>query len=110
MSEKNNNFIYKILSVDDFKEFNSEDIFYGTETDIKDGYIHSSMETQIFPILNYYYKDQSVYILKINLDELPKENVKWEFSQTWNQLFPHLYNCPIKTDYVKSVQFLKKIW
>ena len=86
---KANNFIYKICTINEWKKALSSGIFFGTEKDLKDKYIHFSTKNQLIKTLSLHFKDKkNLCLLKLSTKEL---NIKWELSRK-NQLFPHLYD------------------
>ena len=83
-------FIYKICSKLEWSNLQKKKIFYGTEKDIIDGYIHFSNKNQVKSTLyKYFFKKKKLILLKVDATKL--ENLVWEKS-TEGELFPHLYS------------------
>ena len=93
---KVNNFIYKICTINEWKKALLSGIFFGTEKDLRDNYIHFSTKNQLIKTLSLHYKvKEDLYLLKLTTKKL---NIRWELSRK-NELFPHLYDI----FYVKQV-------
>ncbi|MCP5382546.1 MAG: DUF952 domain-containing protein [Kordiimonadaceae bacterium] len=87
-----NDFIYKICTKSEWKEATVKGIYKGSSDDIRDGFIHFSAIEQVKGTLEKHFKNQKdLVLLKIAIDRLPIEALKWEKSRS-GQKFPHLYN------------------
>ncbi|MCJ8156210.1 DUF952 domain-containing protein [Sphingomonas sp. LaA6.9] len=83
-------FAYKILTEDQWTEFQAADVFRGAPVDLADGYIHMSTAEQVAETAARHFAGQSGLVLaKVDLTRLG-DAVKWELSRG-GQLFPHLY-------------------
>ena len=83
------NIVYKILRNDEWDNFLASGEFAGTPLDLEDVYIHmSSTEEQMIRVKNKFYKDEQVYLLKINSSKL--DNLKYEPISN-GDLYPHQY-------------------
>jgi uncharacterized protein (DUF952 family) len=83
-------FIYKICSRLEWKNFKKKKIFYGTKKDLLDGYVHLSKKNQVKKTLKkYFFKKGDLILLKIKALEL--RELKWEKSKE-GEFFPHLYS------------------
>ena len=81
--------VFKILTVDEWKQFQETKEFEGTDLDKRDGYIHmSSTREQMERVKGKYYKDVQVYLLQIDSDKL--DNLKYEPISN-GDLYPHQY-------------------
>jgi uncharacterized protein (DUF952 family) len=81
--------IYKLLLVNEWAKFQNEKVLFGTELDLKDGFIHfSATEAQIKRVKQIYFKDVEVYLLEIDSSKL--ENLKYEAISN-GDVYPHLY-------------------
>ena len=82
-------FIYKILTKNEYEVFKKTDYYPGTEKDISDGFIHFSTKDQLIGTLEKYYKsEKNLILLKFPSNNL--KNLKWEkFGELF---FPHLYS------------------
>lgn len=88
---RNVQFIYRILKLDEWNKLKKKKKFYGNSTDIDSGYIHLSTKQQVNDTLKIHFKDcKEVVILKIDVSEI-NENLRWEKSRD-DSFFPHLYN------------------
>jgi uncharacterized protein (DUF952 family) len=81
---------YKILTADQWAQFQADGIFHGAPIDIADGYIHMSTADQLSETLSKHFTGQdNLTIATIDLTALGPE-LKWEPSRG-GALFPHLY-------------------
>lgn len=81
---------YKILTAQEWLDFQRDQIFQGSQVDIADGYIHLSTAEQLEETLVKHYAGQSnLTILSVDLARLG-DSVLWEPSRG-GQLFPHIY-------------------
>jgi beta-hydroxylase len=81
---------YKILTADQWAQFEADGVFRGAPVDLADGYIHLSAADQLQGTLDKHFVGQSgLVIAEVNLTALG-ETVKWEVSRG-NALFPHIY-------------------
>ena len=82
-------FIYKILTKNEYEVFKKIDYYSGTEKDINDGFIHFSTKDQLIGTLEKYYKsEKNLILLKFPSNNL--KNLKWE--ESGKLFFPHLYS------------------
>ncbi len=81
---------YKILTADQWAQFQADGIFHGAPIDIADGYIHMSTADQLSETLSKHFSGQdNLTIATIDLTSFGPE-LKWEPSRG-GALFPHLY-------------------
>lgn len=81
---------YKILTAEEWAEFQRDQIFYGSQVDKADGFIHLSTADQLEETLAKHYAGQSgLTIAKVDLTPLG-DTLRWEKSRD-DQLFPHIY-------------------
>jgi uncharacterized protein (DUF952 family) len=81
---------YKILTADQWAQFQAEGVFTGASVDLADGYIHLSTTDQLADTLAKYFAGQSgLVIATIDLAHLG-DALKWEVSRG-GALFPHYY-------------------
>ncbi|HMS22035.1 DUF952 domain-containing protein [uncultured Sphingorhabdus sp.] len=81
---------YKILTADQWAQFQADGMFHGAPVDLADGYIHLSAADQLQGTLDKHFAGQSgLVITEVDLAALG-ESVKWEVSRG-NALFPHIY-------------------
>ena len=80
--------LYKVLRPFEWDEFQKNKIFKGSAHDLRDGFIHLSLETQLEFVINNFFQDENqIYIL--SFDKL--DNIKWEEASN-GEKFPHLYD------------------
>jgi uncharacterized protein (DUF952 family) len=81
---------YKILTVDQWAQFQADGMFHGAPVDLADGYIHLSAADQLQGTLDKHFAGQSgLVIAEVDLAQLGA-TVRWEVSRD-NALFPHIY-------------------
>jgi uncharacterized protein (DUF952 family) len=81
---------YKILTADQWAQFQADGMFLGAPVDLADGYIHLSAADQLQGTLTKHFAGQNgLVIAEVDLDVLG-ETVKWEVSRG-DALFPHIY-------------------
>jgi uncharacterized protein (DUF952 family) len=81
---------YKILTAQQWQQFQTDGVFHGAPIDIADGYIHLSTAGQTDETLAKHFAGQSgLVIAQIDLNLLG-DAVKWEVSRG-GALFPHVY-------------------
>ena len=81
---------YKILTADQWTQFQSEGMFTGAPVDLTDGYVHMSTAEQLSETLAKHFAGQSgLVIATIDLTQLG-DALKWEVSRG-GALFPHYY-------------------
>tara|TARA_R110002124_G_scaffold61155_10_gene167539 strand:+ start:1083 stop:1439 length:357 start_codon:yes stop_codon:yes gene_type:complete len=83
-------FIFKLLTQDQWASFQAEKSFRGAPVDLADGYIHFSTRSQVAETAAKYFSDLSaVVVAEIDVAALPKA-LTWEPARA-GALFPHLY-------------------
>jgi uncharacterized protein (DUF952 family) len=81
---------YKILTADEWAQFQTEGVFTGAPVDLADGYIHMSTADQLDETLAKHFAGQiDLVIATIDLTHLV-DALKWEISRG-GALFPHYY-------------------
>ena len=81
---------YKILTADQWAQFQGKGIFTGAPVDVADGYIHMSTADQLDETLARHFAGQTgLVIATIDLTQLG-DALKWEVSRG-GALFPHYY-------------------
>ena len=85
--------IYKILTPEEWSEFQKRGRFEGSPLDKRDGFIHLALEHQYPAILEKFFKEvDSVVLIKIDHDLLDAGNtLKIESNRVGGEKFPHLY-------------------
>ena len=85
----NNDYVYKICPIREWKKSLSKGKFEGYGIDVADKFIHFSSAIQVKETLNIHYKGvRRLCLLKVSSKDL---NIKWEKARN-GQLFPHLYD------------------
>jgi uncharacterized protein (DUF952 family) len=91
---------FKILTADQWQQFEAEGVFLGAAVDLADGYIHLSTADQLEETLAKHFAGQAdLIIAEIDLSGFG-DVLKWEVSRG-GALFPHLY-APLPMSAVKS--------
>jgi uncharacterized protein (DUF952 family) len=81
---------YKILTADQWAQFQADGVFMGAPVDLADGYIHLSAADQVQGTLDKHFAGQiGLVIAEVDLAALGT-TVKWEVSRG-GALFPHIY-------------------
>ena len=94
---------YKILTADQWAQFEVDGVFRGAPVDLADGYIHLSAADQLQGTLTKHFAGQSgLVIAEVDLAQLGA-TVKWEISRG-DALFPHIYG-PLPMAAVLGVQY-----
>jgi uncharacterized protein (DUF952 family) len=82
---------FKVLTADQWEQFQRDDTFSGAPADLADGYIHLSTADQLGDTLAKHFAGQSgLVIAEIDLSGFGNA-LKWEVSRG-GALFPHLYD------------------
>lgn len=110
--------IYKILDqlpTEAQAGSNPEAVLPTTPLDAKDGYIHLSIKSEVVPTLDKFFKDvPAVYVLHVDVPEdrdaeikegntgnRSNSQLKWEWVESRNAWFPHIYGVLQNKDIVK---------
>ncbi len=81
---------YKVLTAEQWAQFQRDGVFAGAPVDLADGYIHMSSAEQLEEtIAKHFVQQDNLVVAEIALDPLGTA-VKWEESRG-GALFPHLY-------------------
>lgn len=81
---------FKILTADQWVQFQADGVFHGAPVDVADGFIHLSAADQVQGTLDKHFAGQTgLVIAEIDLDALGSL-VRWEVSRD-GALFPHVY-------------------
>jgi beta-hydroxylase len=80
---------YKVLTADQWAQFEAEGAFAGAPVDLADGYIHLSTAAQLDETIAKHFAGQTGLVtLAVDLTAL--DDVRWKASRG-GALFPHLY-------------------
>ncbi len=92
---------FKILTAQQWAQFQADGIFHGAPVDLADGYIHLSAADQLQGTLDKHFVGQSgLVIVEVDLAALGN-SIKWEVSRG-GALFPHIYG-PLPMAAVMSI-------
>jgi len=81
---------FKVLTHQQWADFERECVFRGAPVDIEDGYIHLSTAAQLEGTIARYFAGQSgLMIAEVDLAQLG-DSVRWEPARG-GDLFPHIY-------------------
>lgn len=81
---------FKILTAQQWAEFERDRVFHGAPIDVADGYIHLSAAEQVEGTLDKHFAGQTgLHIAEVDLTLLG-DAVRWEEARG-GMLFPHLY-------------------
>ena len=81
---------FKILTADQWVQFQADGVFNGAPVDLADGYIHLSTADQLQGTLDKYFAGQTgLVISEVDLSTLG-DTIVWEVSRG-GALFPHIY-------------------
>jgi uncharacterized protein (DUF952 family) len=81
--------IYKIVPRAEWQAESGD--YHGSAHDTADGFLHFSTAAQLTETLRLYYAGQDDLMLVAAAAEALGDALKWEFSQSRNEDFPHLY-------------------
>ena len=81
---------YKILTSEQWAQFQADGVFHGAPVDLADGYIHMSAANQVQGTLDKHFGGQTALVIaEVDLAVLG-DSIKWEASRG-GALFPHIY-------------------
>ena len=81
---------YKILTPEQWAQFQADGVFHGAAIDLADGYIHMSAADQVKGTLDKHFSGQTALVIaEVDLAVLG-DSIKWEASRG-GALFPHIY-------------------
>lgn len=84
--------IYKMLTLQEWQYFQDNQIFDGSELDIKDGFIHMSFAEQIDGIRQKFFKEISpVVLLSLDTQKFDASSFKVEANKPNCNQYPHYY-------------------
>ena len=81
---------FKILTAEQWAQFQTDGVFKGAPVDLADGYIHLSTQDQVQGTLDKHFAGQEgLVIAEVDL-AVVHDSIKWEVSRG-GALFPHVY-------------------
>ncbi len=82
--------IYKICSASAWREAERQGVYRGSADDIRDGFIHFSLPSQLAETARKHFLGQTgLFLIEVDADALG-DALRWEPSRG-DELFPHLY-------------------
>ncbi len=82
--------IYKICSASAWREAERQGVYRGSADDIRDGFIHFSLPSQVAETARKHFFGQTgLFLIAVDADMLG-DALRWEHSRN-DELFPHLY-------------------
>ena len=82
--------IYKICPASAWREAERHGVFRGSPDDIRDGFIHFSLPSQVAETAKKFFFGQSgLFLIEVDADALG-DALRWETSRN-DEPFPHLY-------------------
>jgi uncharacterized protein (DUF952 family) len=82
--------IYKICPASAWREAERQGVYRGSADDLRDGFIHFSLPSQVAETARKHYVGQTgLFLIEVDADALG-EALRWEPSRN-DELFPHLY-------------------
>ena len=83
--------IYKICSASAWREAERQGVYRGSADDIRDGFIHFSLPSQLAETARKHFLGQTgLFLIEVDADALG-DALRWEPSRS-DELFPHLYD------------------
>jgi uncharacterized protein (DUF952 family) len=82
--------IYKICTASSWREAERQGVYRGNADDVRDGFIHFSLPSQVAETAKKHFFGQTgLFLIAVDADALG-EALRWEPSRN-DELFPHLY-------------------
>ena len=82
--------IYKICSASAWREAERQGVYRGSADDLRDGFIHFSLPSQVAETARKHFLGQTgLFLIEVDADALG-DALRWEPSRD-DELFPHLY-------------------
>ena len=82
--------IYKICSASAWRKAERQGVYRGSADDIRDGFIHFSLPSQVAETARKHFFGQTgLFLIEVDADALG-DALRWESSRD-DELFPHLY-------------------
>ena len=82
--------IYKICPASAWREAERQGVYRGSADDVRDGFIHFSVASQVAETARKHFFGQTgLFLIAVDADALG-DALRWEPSRN-NELFPHLY-------------------
>ncbi len=91
--------LFKILTPQQWQNFQAEKIFYGSPLDLTDGFIHLSFMHQWQMVWAKFFKNLAVVLVEINGSLLDPQGLKIEANHPGGEQYPHYYG-PLRLEMV----------
>ena len=91
--------IYKILSIEEWAEFQNSGIFRGNPLDQQDGYIHMSYYEQVNKTVQKFFfgRESEIRLVHVDTTLLFENELRPERNKPGGDMYPHIYGTiPIK--------------
>ena len=91
--------IYKILTIEEWTEFQNSGMFRGNPLDVQDGYIHMSYHEQVHKTVEKFFSGRESEIRLVHIDTtlLLDNELRPEQNKPGGDIYPHIYGTiPIK--------------
>jgi uncharacterized protein (DUF952 family) len=99
-----NDKVYKIFTESEWRTFQADGRFKGSENDLRDGFIHFSAKQQVDGVIERYFTGvRPLYIAAFSSPRI-MQLLKWEISDS-KEVYPHLYDVDLLANEV--VDFIK---
>ena len=86
-----NRWIYHLSRKDDWAAAEASNIYYGSDEDSIDGYLHFSTAKQVVASANKHRKgEKNLLLLEVDTQKLINSDLRWEIARQ-GDLFPHIY-------------------
>lgn len=93
---------FKVLTADQWAQFEADGLFRGAPVDLADGYIHLSAQDQLQGTLDKHFAGQTALVIaEVDLVALGGA-IRWEVSRG-GALFPHCY-APLPLTAVRRIE------
>jgi len=93
---------FKVLTADQWAQFEADGLFRGAPVDLADGYIHLSAQDQLQGTLDKHFAGQTALVIaEVDLVALGAA-IRWEVSRG-GALFPHCY-APLPLAAVRRIE------
>ena len=85
--------IYKILTIEEWTEFQNSGIFRGNPLDQQDGYIHMSYYEQVNKTVQKFFAGRESDIIFVHIDTtlLNNNELRPERNKAGGDIYPHIY-------------------
>ena len=98
--------VYKVLTQPQWYALESDGEFTGSQDDLEDGFIHLSTIEQYNGVIDRFFKGiRPLYIVEFTAADFG-DALKWESAKS-GELFPHVYNRPLKQTEILGVEVLE---